>query len=618
MPDDPQHEHGFMPEAQHMLTNHLRKLQNALRSNITAEMSQKSRGAFDVNPNLADINAQTIDLPVSMMVYPQDPFLSEPEIRELPPSEVQPGLVNTRIRIKDSKYAIAQPDPDNNYLYWVGTPEFNQVNAFYYATLTLRMFEKFAHRRIPWAFQSPRLNIDPHTGVGMNALYDEANRRLGFFTFTFEDEKFNTAQSADVVVHETAHAVLDGLRDLYNESFGLGPLAFHESFGDIAAVLVALQDDSLVWRLLDWTDGDLRVDNFVSMVAEHLVETIQNIETLQELNERTVYLRNALNKFKAVPFDDLPYFPNDPSHDLGRESHNYSRLFTGAFYDILVGIYEHIRHLADTNPRIAIHRARDIIGHLLVYAVEVGPVGELKFADMARAFLTADVILNDGRHTDIIGRVFADRLILSADDAEAHLATLRNLPDIRLPEYVDSALEAGIFLIETVIPALGLPANVDYTPMSAHRNQRGFAFLTYFTSRRIQLEGAGYGQFNGAAVDAFGGVTLAFAPDGKLVSALYRPVTDEDAHQIQVITAELIEHGQVMEQTLQGQERLLSDETLLMELPTVQPRLLYLEDRLVLGTTGDKAKLVRVPVILDAVPRRSESFLEYLQQWISR
>ncbi|MEM6529337.1 MAG: hypothetical protein AAF653_13650, partial [Chloroflexota bacterium] len=490
-------------------------------------------------------------------------------------------------------------------------------NAFYYGTLTLRTFEKFAHRRIPWAFGAPRLNIDPHFSVGMNAMYDEQNHLVAFYSFEFNGQQYNTAQSADVAVHETAHAVLDGMRDLYNESFGMGSLAFHESFGDMAAVLIALQDDSLIQRLLEWTGGNLRTRNFVAEVAEHLVETISSLERMNEISGRTVYLRNALNRFTYVPFDDLKYFPDQPAYELGRESHNYSRLFTGAFYDVLVLIYEHLRDDVKLNPRIALHRARDLMGHLLAYAVEVGPVGELKFADMARAFLTADVLLHGGKHKHILKQAFAQRLILSEDDAEAHVESLRSVPKIMLPEYVDSSLEAGVFLLEQVIPALNLP-DEDFRPMSAHRNERGFSFLTYFTAQRIVLEGEHYGPFAGASVDAFGGISLAFNPQRELVSALYRPVSDEDVRQIQMMTADLIDHGLVTDQTINGRGKILSDEISTDELPAVQPRLMYLNDYGMRSTANDLKKLVRVPMIFDAFPEVPEDFVEYLQQWKKR
>ncbi|MEL6270924.1 MAG: hypothetical protein AAFU54_06245 [Chloroflexota bacterium] len=610
-------EQSFMPDKDNYVNNQLRKLNQHLRGNVPSEIAQKSQGSFDVHPDASGYSSQSVESPVQMMVYPQDPFVGEPEVRELPPAEVNSGLHNSRIRIKDSTYPPAQPDDDNNYLYWVGTPEFNQVNAFYYGTLTLRTFEKFAHRRIPWAFGAPRLNIDPHFSRGTNAMYDEQNHLVAFSSFEFEGESYNTAQSADVAVHETAHAVLDGMRDLYNESFGMGSLAFHESFGDMAAVLVALQDDSLIQRLLEWTDGDLRTKNFVAEVAEHLVETIHSRDRMTEINTRTVYLRNALNGFVYRPFDEMVYFPEDPAFELGRESHNYSRLFTGAFYDMLVLIYEHLRDDVKLNPRIALHRARDLMGHLLAYAVEVGPVGELKFADMARAFLTADVLLHGGKHRDIMQQVFADRLILSPDEAEAHLAAQRNLPKIMLPEYVDSSLEAGVFLLEQVIPALSLP-DADFRPMSAHRNQRGFSFLTYFTSQRVVLTGDHYGPFQGASVDAFGGISLAFNPQRELVSALYRPVTDEDIRQIQAMTADLIDHGLVTDQTLNGRGKILSDVISAEELPSVQPRLLYLNDYPLHSTTDDGKKLVRVPMIFDAFPEQPEDFVAYLKQWKNR
>ena len=157
------------------------------------------------------------------------------------------------------------------------------------------------------------------------------------------------------------------------------------------------------------------------------------------------YLRNAVNLFKMLPFDELAYNPADPRYELGRESHNYSRLFTGAFYDILANVYEHLRALHDTAPQIALHRARDVVGQLLVYAVECGPVGELDFADMARAFLTADAILHDGMYTPSLIEAFEGRDILSLEDAHKHLDSLKSLPDLTLPKQVDSSLEAGIF-----------------------------------------------------------------------------------------------------------------------------------------------------------------------------
>ena len=376
--------------------NRLRLLQEQNLSNIPAKIAQRAMSTFtlDTEPEPQDAMRDT-----RVVVYPQDPFVGKPEIRRMYTQDVRPGLSNLRVRIRDTVDIVAQPDTDGNYLYWPDTPEFDQINTFYYATFTLRMHERYARRELPWAFPATRIDIDPHAGDGANAFYNERERLLGFYSFQVNGQVFNAAQSADVISHETAHAVLDGLRDLHNESFGLGPMAFHESFGDMTAVLVSLHDDSLITRLLEWTKGDLRVQNFIAAVAENVARGLSEQEQ-EHAHEHTLYLRNAINGLKALPFDDLPAHPKDPETELGRESHNYSRLFTGAFYDIFVGIYEQMS--VTMAPLIAITRARDVMGRMLICAVELGAVGEFDFSDMAKAFLAADQVLNNGSYSAIL------------------------------------------------------------------------------------------------------------------------------------------------------------------------------------------------------------------------
>jgi hypothetical protein len=97
----------------------------------------------------------------------------------------------------------------------------------------------------------------------------------------------------------------------------------------MTAVLVALHDDALVKRLLTWSKGDLRLDNFVTAVAEQITDRL--LTRAGQIHGRTIYLRNALNDLIFKPFDELPYLPENPQVELGREMHNYSRLFTAHF-----------------------------------------------------------------------------------------------------------------------------------------------------------------------------------------------------------------------------------------------------------------------------------------------
>ncbi len=595
MPDDNQNFHG---EKRQNAYNVLRKLQEHVRSNIPAIVAQRAMSSFSLHQEPAPQDGSDV---VFVVVYPQNPFVGEPEVRRMNAKDIQEGLINSRVQIQDSRGVLALPNDEGHYLYWAGTPEFDQVNAFYYTTFTLRMYERYAHRQIPWSFPSARLKIDPHVGDLANAFYNEQEQLLGFHTFINKSgEKHSTAQSADIVTHEAAHAILDGLRDLYNESFGLGARSFHESFGDISAILVALHDDSLIRRLLEWTDGDLRMSNFISEVAEHLTDELIQSDYFQG---HTIYLRNAFNMLEDTPFDQLNYIPDNPETDLARQEHNYSRLFTGAVYDILVGVYERFKE--NNQPAfVALYRARDVIGNLLTMAVEAGPVGELNFSDMARSFITADEILYGGRYNAIIRYVFDKRIILTKELADIHRQELKELPDIRLPDTMNNALSAAMFLEDEVLPALNIKPTEALMPLSTYRNAKGFAFITYFNSRTVLLKGNEFKAYNGVEVDTFGGLTLVFDKHDRLRSVYYRPVSEIDVAQLKVVIRELIEHDKIVED--------LYPPAGFNDTP---------DGLIIPGKPMDKPegnKLVKYPVIFDEIPDLMSNLKEYLNRWTDK
>ncbi|MGB7340137.1 MAG: hypothetical protein WBC91_14670 [Phototrophicaceae bacterium] len=576
----------------------LRKLQQNVRSNIPAIMAQRAMSSFSLHQEPFPTEAMDTKF---VVVYPQNPFVGEPEVRRMRGADIQSGLVNARVQIQDSRGVLALPDEDGHYMYWVGTPEFDQVNAFYYTTFTLRMYERYAHRQIPWSFPSARLKIDPHVGNLANAFYNEQEQMLGFHTFLNRaGDQHSTAQSADIVTHEAAHAILDGLRDLYNESFSLGNRAFHESFSDISAMLVALHDDSLIRRVLEWTGGDLRMSNFISEVAEHLTDELNN-SNHEQIAQHTIYLRNAFNMLVDIPFDDLPYEPNDPETELARQEHNYSRLFTGAAYDILVGIYD---RLCENNqmPFVALYHARDILGHLLTLAIEIAPIGELNFSDMAKAFITAEMIYYNGRYNAILRYVFDKRGILKKAEADTHRESLATLPDIRLPNTINNALAAAMFLEETLLPALNINPNAALVPLSTYRNAKGFAFVTYFNSQTVLLEGEQFKSYDGIEVDTFGGLTLMFDEHDKLRSVCYRPVTAIDIQQIKVVIAEMIEHEKIVDNMYSHTEHFhdTPDGLVIAGQPLDKP---------------EGNKLVKYPVIFDEIPSQLMDLRKYLSRW---
>ncbi|MCB9453209.1 MAG: hypothetical protein H6672_17390 [Anaerolineaceae bacterium] len=591
--------------------NRLRRLQEQMRSDIPAMMAQKAMSSFTLHREPEPEAAQQM---VYVVVYPQDPFVGDPEVRQMNAVDIQPGLMNTRVFVRDSIVKPAQPDDEGNYLYWPGTSEFDQVNAFYYTTFTLRMYERYAQRSLPWSFPAPRLAVDPHVGDGANAFYSEQDRLLGFHSFHVDGTFVYAAQSADVVTHEAGHAVLDGLRDLFNESFGLGASAFHESFGDMTAVLVALHDDSLIQRLLEWTGGNLRISSFLSTLAEQMTVTLRKEEVrASHIQGHTIYLRNTLNTFHAKPFDELLAEVEHPENELSREPHNYSRLFSGAFYDILVGIYERIKEEEpDTPARVCMHRARDIAGYMLVCAVELGPVGECDFKDMAKAFMAANALLEKGKHEDVLVRVFVERGILTQEEAKTFCQYLDNLPEVHLPEVINSSLASALFL-EEIQSQLNLPDAVEFVPMGAYRNAMNYAYLTYFTHRRITLVGEKFQQFNGTHIDLFGGLTLTFDETNRLRSAFFRPVTDKDIRQIEILVTDLIHKGEIAVTTAEilppSQQNLnpTHPQALWLHTPPLTP------DWPESGKPSSSAKLVKFPVMYDEIPQPLPEFGEFLK-----
>ena len=531
---------------------------------------------------------------VSLLVYPQDPLYSGPEIRMLPASDVERGLLNERVRVVDD-VPIAQPDGQGSYLYWPGTREFDQVNAFYYVTFTLRMLERYAGRVLPWSFPDPRLQVRPRVGSRANAFYNEQTRTLGFHTYRANGAVVSTAQSADIVAHETGHAVLDGIRDLWNESFGLGSRAIHESVGDMAALLVALHDNDLVKHVLEWTHGDLRVSNVITELAEHLSQAERSHA---DLPRQSVYLRNAINPFLDVPFDEMPAQTSDPLTTLARQEHNYSRVLTGTFWDIFAAIYEQL--CQSEAPFIAVTRARRCVGRLLMLALEVSPVGELNFDDLAKAFLTADQLLLEGRFAETLITCFAARRVLSEADAREHLRWLHSLPAVDMPNEVPHTLAAATFYERHVAERFGWPGVGQMTPLSLVRSAAGWTFMTLFAIRRETLQGNEFRSVQGSVVDMFGGVTLAFDERGRLRSAVYRPATDEDARRMRICVADMLAQSRVVNRFVEVHQT-----------PTPAPQALYLPDE-------SEPRLVRYPVLSDEVPEPPRSLGAYMRLWRDR
>lgn len=128
-------------------------------------------------------------------------------------------------------------------------PHFHQQNAYALVMSTLFQFEKALGRPLDWGFNqwSHQIKVAPHAFEDANAYYSRESESLNFGYFPDDTGKrIFTCLSHDIVVHETTHALLDGLRQHYLNPSSPDQAGFHEGFADIVALLSVFQHRPII------------------------------------------------------------------------------------------------------------------------------------------------------------------------------------------------------------------------------------------------------------------------------------------------------------------------------------------------------------------------------------
>jgi hypothetical protein len=133
-------------------------------------------------------------------------------------------------------------------------PEFHARNVYALVMSTLARFEFALGRRVEWGFGAHQLKVVPHAFAIANAFYSHENESLLFGYFererNGETETVYTCLSHDIVVHETTHALLDGVRSGFLHPSSPDQAAFHEGFADIVALLSIFRMPKVASRLI--------------------------------------------------------------------------------------------------------------------------------------------------------------------------------------------------------------------------------------------------------------------------------------------------------------------------------------------------------------------------------
>jgi hypothetical protein len=343
-----------------------------------------------------------LDGPVSPRVAVVD---FEPDSGALsPPARFVAPKARARRGSYDVPHPVSLGDPDVD-------PVAVAVSVFGAVHKTIGMFEEpdALGRSVDWAFDAPQLMVVPRAGRMANAYYERESHSLQFFFFANPSGAgrwIHTANSQDIVAHETAHALLDGIApDLYS-AISPQSLAIHEAVADLASLLVSLRCRELTRRVLQDNGGRIDNSNAFSGLAEQFA---------MALDPERHYLRNLNNPTRV---QDVP----------GHEPHELSTVLSGAFYTLLRMTYDELRgdyaSKSTPDPTVvakpeanyvektaiageprrstrsnsgalgsdakALFVAAERIKRTLVRGLDYLPPGDVNFADLARAVLASD------------------------------------------------------------------------------------------------------------------------------------------------------------------------------------------------------------------------------------
>ena len=291
-----------------------------------------------------------------------------------------------------------------------GNPQFHQQMVYAVAMRTIAAFEDALGRKTIWAphrtrdggrtryAYTQRLRIYPHALRARNAYYSPERVALLFGYFPAEGGKgasspegtlVYAALSADIIAHETTHALLDGYTPGYREQSNPDVGAFHEAFADVVALLQHFQFEDLVRRQISEARGDLGAASLLAGIAKQFGEGTGN--------------RGALRDY-LTSNPDFSYRTTFKVHDRGS-------ILVRTIYLVLLAIFE--RRAADLitlatdgsgvlrpgalRPELADRLAREatrVAGEMLrmcIRALDYCPPVDITFGSYLRALITADL-----------------------------------------------------------------------------------------------------------------------------------------------------------------------------------------------------------------------------------
>lgn len=275
---------------------------------------------------------------------------------------------------------------------------FHAQQVYATASRTLATFEAALGRRLSWGSSGHHLYLVPHAFAEANAYYSYEDRALlfGYVPAVGRDEPVYTCLSYDVVVHETTHAVLDGLRGRFLEPSLPDQAAFHEGFADIVALLSVFSMRPVVEQSLGKADKNGRIKRR-QVEPEQLRKGVLT-GVAEQIGRVLTQGRGALRHSALTP--PPPDWAKLPPY---QEPHRRGEVLVAVVLDVLIDIW--VKRL---EPLLAPKHEAEVVTLDRVRAAEEGakaatqlltmllrgldylPPVEFEFGDLLDAVLLAD------------------------------------------------------------------------------------------------------------------------------------------------------------------------------------------------------------------------------------
>jgi hypothetical protein len=318
--------------------------------------------------------------------------------------EVEPGdgdKASAAVDLEDPRLLINQglhPSPSN--------PQFHQQMVYAVCSSVYATFRAALGRRIAWGFDCQdaqgitRLKLRPHAREeGANAAYDRAAGaiRFGYFAAPAGPPKGRnvpggpvfTCLSHDIIVHELAHALIDGMRSHFLLPTGPEVLGFHEGFADLIALLQHFSYTQVLESEIQKAGNRLEHASLLLGIAQAFGSAIGKEGVLRSATDDTATRRVYNADLEAHAMGSiLVCAVFDAFHVVyQRKTARYLRLATqgaGHVPDGFLGT-DLVRLLAEEASKLASQFLA-----MCVRALDYCPPVDIRLGEFLRAMITAD------------------------------------------------------------------------------------------------------------------------------------------------------------------------------------------------------------------------------------